>query len=130
MQIKARWLFAIVFALFTAPAVSQDVVGKWGATVDTPQGPFAFVLSFSVDPSGKVTGSMQNDFIGTVPLKDPVLKGNEVSFSVKLEGNPDGPVTISYKGTVNGDALVITSKLEGAAGAGGGEQTFTARRTQ
>jgi len=63
----ARRFFAVAaaLALFALPLAAQTgVAGKWNASVDTPNGPFAFVFEFIVDAAGKLTGSMQNEFIG------------------------------------------------------------------
>ena len=130
MAIRTFVLGILVTAL-ALPVAAQTAAGKWNASVDTPQGPFAFVFEFAVDATGKLTGSMQNEFIGSVPIKDGVLKGNEVSFKLTFEGSPDGPLTLSYKGTVKGDDLALTSKFEGTPPGGGpAEQKFTAHRAK
>lgn len=118
-------------ALLALPGVAQQgAAGKWNASVDTPQGPFAFVFEFLVDAAGKLTGSMQNDFMGSIPIKDAVLNGNELAFKLTFDGF-DGAMTINYKGVVKGDELTLTSKFEGAPPGGGpAEQTFTATRAK
>jgi hypothetical protein len=81
------------------------------------------------DAAGKLTGVMLSDFIGSVPIKDGAIKGNELSFKLSFEGGPDGPMTVSYTGTVKGDELVMRSKFEGTPPGGGpAESTFTATR--
>jgi hypothetical protein len=128
---KLRLVLAAFLLMSAVPSWGQTIVGSWNATADTPQGPFAFVWKFEVDSTGKLSGSMQNDFIGSVSLNDVTLKGDQVSFKVTIQGNPDGPVTISYTGVAKGDELAVTSKLEQpAAQAGAGEQTFMANRVK
>jgi hypothetical protein len=123
------FVFAAVAALLAFPSVAQDAAGKWNASVDTPNGPFAFVFEFAVDAAGKLTGSMQNEFIGSIPIKDGAIKGNELSFKLTIEGAPDGAITINYNGVVKGDELQLTSKFEGTPPGGGpAESTFTATR--
>jgi hypothetical protein len=125
------FLLAAAVVLFAIPATAQNAAGKWNASVDTPNGPFAFVFEFLVDAAGKLTGSMTNDFIGSTPIKDGMLNGNELSFKLTFEGGPNGPMTISYKGTVKGDELALTSKFEGTPPGGGpAEQSFTATRAK
>lgn len=126
---KLRLVLAVCLFSSALPIWAQTIVGSWNASVDTPQGPFAFVWKFEVDNAGKLSGSMQNDFIGSVPLSDVTVKGDQVTFKVTIQGNPDGPVTISYAGVAKGDELVVTSRLEQPA-AQAGEQTFTAKRVR
>jgi hypothetical protein len=108
----------------------QGAAGRWNASVDTPQGPFAFSFDFAVD-GGKLTGSMNNEFFSAA-VKDGVVNGNNISFKLSIEGAPDGSViTISYTGTVKGDELALTSKFEGEPPGGGpAEMMFTATRAK
>ena len=131
MRVRSLVLGAAL-ALFALPGAAQTgAAGKWNASVDTPNGPFAFVFEFLVDAAGKLTGSMQNEFIGSLPIKDALLKGNDLSFKLTIEGGPNGAMTISYKGSVKGDDLQLTSKFEGEAPGGGpAEQSFVAHRAK
>jgi len=133
MNVRSLLLGALaaLVALVALPAAAQDAVGKWNASVDTPNGPFAMVFEFLVDAAGKLTGSMSNDFMGSTPIKDGMLNGNDLSFKLTFEGGPNGPMTISYTGTVNGDEVALVSKFEGAPPGGGpAEQTLTATRAK
>jgi hypothetical protein len=130
MTIRALVL-SILVSVFALPLAAQQAAGKWNASIDTPQGPFAFVFEFIVDAAGKLTGSMQNEFIGSIPIKDAALKGSELSFKLTIDGGPNGPMSISYKGTVKGDDLALTSKFEGTPPGGGpAESSFTAHRAK
>ena len=127
MKIRS-FVFATVATLLAGQALAQGAPGKWNASVDTPNGPFALVFEFAVDAGGMLTGSLQNEFIGSIPIKDGAIKGNELSFKLSID-SPDGALTISYKGTVTGDELLMTSKFEGTPPGGGpAEQSFTATR--
>ena len=125
-------VIAALLAVLTLPVTAQQVaVGRWNASVDTPNGPFAFVFEFLVDAAGKLTGSMQNEFIGATQIKEAATSGNDLSFKLTFEGGPDGPMTISYQGTVKGDELAMTSKFEGTPPGGGpAEQSFTMTRAK
>jgi hypothetical protein len=128
MRTRAFFLGALA-TLLTLPAAAQTAAGKWNASVDTEFGPFAFVFEFIVDAAGKLTGAMQNEFIGAIPIAEGAIKGNDISFKLTIEGGPEGPMTISYRGTVTGDELALTSKFEGTPPPGGAaETTFTATR--
>ena len=123
---------AATLALLALPAAAADgIAGKWNASVDTANGPFALVFEFAVD-GGKLTGSMQNDFIGSIPLENGRVKGNDVAFklTIAIEGAPEA-IKINYTGTVKGDELALTSKFEGTPPGGGpAEQSLTATRAK
>jgi hypothetical protein len=130
MRMPFRVLLILAAGSLALPILAQQgAAGRWNASVETPQGPFAFSFEFAVDAAGKLTGSMNNEFFGATPIKDGVVKGNDVSFKLTFAGAPDGDITVSYTGTVKGDELALTSKLEGAPPGGGPpEQSFTAKR--
>jgi hypothetical protein len=125
-------VLAAAIALFALPIAAQNgVAGKWNASVDTPNGPIALVFEFIIDAAGMLTGSLQNEFIGSIPIKDGVAKGNDISFKLSIEGGPNGAMNIGYKGTVKGDELAMTSKLDGEVPGGGpAEASFTATRAK
>jgi hypothetical protein len=129
MTIRQMGLVAVL-ALIAIPATAQDAAGKWNASVDTPNGPFALVFEFTVDGE-KLAGSMSNEFMGATPITDGTVKGGELTFKLKMEGGPNGAMTINYKGMVKGDELALTSTFEGAPPGGGpAEQTLTATRAK
>jgi len=132
MRMPFRVLLVIAASLALPILAQQGPAGRWNASVDSPQGPFAFVFEFAVDAAGKLTGNMVNEFIGAIPIKDGVAKGNDVSFKLSIEGAPDGSVmNISYTGTVKGDELALTSKFDGTPPGGGpAEMAFTATRAK
>src|SRR5262245_1209906 len=132
MRTPFRVLLVLAATLAFPTLAQQGAAGRWNASVDTPQGPFAFTFEFAVDAAGKLTGSMNNEFIGAVPIKEGAVKGNDVSFKLSFEGGPDGgAMTISYTGTVKGDELALTSKFEGTPPGGGpAEMQFTATRAK
>jgi len=51
MKIRALVL-SILVTVFALPLAAQQAAGKWNASIDTPQGPFAFVFEFIVDAAG------------------------------------------------------------------------------
>jgi hypothetical protein len=116
----------VAFAL--AAAAQQGAAGKWSASIDTAQGPFAFELEFAV-AGNTLTGAMMNEFIGSTPISDGTVNGTDVAFKIKFDA-PDGAIVVSYRGSVSGDELKLTSKIESGAPPGGGpvETTFTAKR--
>ena len=127
---RTRVLFlGIVATLLTLPAAAQTAAGRWNASVDTEFGPFAFVFEFAVDAAGKLTGAMNNELMGVIPIADGAIKGNDISFKLVFDGGPNGAMTINYTGTVKGDELALTSKFEGTPPPGAQAETkFTATR--
>jgi hypothetical protein len=120
-------LGAGLLTAFAFAAGAQEAAGKWNASVQTEQGPFAFQLEFAV-AGNTLTGAMTNEFTGTTPITDGTINGKDVAFKLKFDG-PDGSIVISYTGTVTGDEMKLTSKFEGAPPGGGpAEMTFTATR--
>ena len=131
MATRSLVIVALLAVLTLPVAAQQGAAGRWSASVETPNGPFAFVFEFLVDAAGKLTGSMQNEFIGSVAIAEGALSGSALSFKLTFEGGPDGPVTLNYQGTVKGDELALTSKFEGTPPGGGpAEQSFTMTRAK
>ncbi|RPI61951.1 MAG: hypothetical protein EHM50_04810 [Lysobacterales bacterium] len=131
MRVPLRVSLILAAGSLALPILAQQgVAGRWNASIDTPQGPFAFAFEFLVDAAGKLSGAMHNELFGSTPIKDGAVDGNDVSFKLTFDA-PDGAMTISYTGTVKGDELALTSKFEGAPPGGGpAEQSFTAKRAQ
>ena len=93
-------LFGILSACATAPAAT----GKWNANLESPQGPFRVGFDFQVD--GKtLNGMTSNDFMGPVPISDGMVKGKEISFTVRYAGGPAGPMTQNFTGIVEQDQI-------------------------
>ena len=133
MRMPFRVLLVVAATTLALPLLAQQgAAGRWNASVESPQGPFAFAFDFAVDAAGKLTGSMNNEFFGATPIQDGVVKGNNVSFKLTFASAPDGStMTINYTGTVKGDELALTSKFEGAPPGGGpAEMSFTATRAK
>ena len=132
MRTPFRVLLVLAAILALPLFAQQGAAGRWNASVDTPQGPFAFTFEFAVDVAGKLTGTMNNEFFGATPIKDGVVNGNSISFKLTFEGAPDGgAMTINYTGTVKGDELAMTSKFQGEVPGGGtAEMSFTATRSK
>jgi hypothetical protein len=120
----------LAVALLALPAMADEVTGKWNLSVDTPQGPFVMVFELKAE-GDKLTGSMSNDFMGTTPISEGAVMGNDFTFKLVIDGGPAGPMKINYKGTVKGDDLTLVSKFEGEPPPGAeGEQTAVAKRAK
>ena len=125
MKLKHLLLLSCAF-LFTSPAFAQSIDGKWNANVSSPMGDFALVFDFTAN-GHELSGSMSMDMMGTTPISEGMIHGNEFSFTLSIQGGPGGPMVINYTGTMEGDTLNMSSTFEGAAPPGSeGEQTLIA----
>jgi hypothetical protein len=129
MKIR-MFALGLAAALMALPVLADGVDGKWNASVDTPQGPFALVFEFKAE-GAKLTGNMSNDFMGATPISEGTVKGNDVTFQLKIDTGQGPAMTINYKGTVKGDELTLISKFEGEPPGGGpAESTLVAKRAK
>src|SRR5688572_31245633 len=89
MRTPFRVLLVLAASILALPVLAQQgAAGRWNASVDTPQGPFAFSFDFAVDAAGKLTGSMNNELFGATPITNGVVNGNNVSFKLTFAGAP------------------------------------------
>jgi len=121
-------VLVLTLGLISFAVSAQDAAGKWNATVEGPQGQFSMVFDFAVD-GRNLTGSMSNDFMGTTPISDGTINGDELSFKVKVEGQ-NGAMTINYKGKVNADELTLTRTFDNPPPGAPAERTFVAKRAK
>ena len=127
---RSRLFAATLLAVVASPVFAEGATGKWNLSVETPNGPMTMVFDL-VAEGAKLTGTMNNEFMGAMPLSDGSIKGSHVAFKLKIEGGPNGPMTIAYNGEVKGDAIALTSKFEGALPEGApAEQQVTLTRVK
>src|SRR5262245_42225700 len=124
MRIQRLCAIAL-FTLLAVPSAAQSPAGTWQANVDSPGfGSIPTLFSFKVE-GAKLTGLFANSFIPLTPITDGAVKGDQVSFKVRLQSR-----TFGYKGTLKGNELMLTGSvvdgppLDGAQG----EMRFTLRR--
>ena len=129
-MIKRTVFFGLSLAVFALSAQAQDVAGKWSGSIDAQGVPFALVFEFTV-AGAELTGALMNEFIGSVPISEGMVDGDEVSFKLSIDMGPGGSLTINYTGVVEGDELKLTSTFEGGAPPGmPAEQTLVLMRAK
>jgi hypothetical protein len=79
--------------------MSED--GTWNLTMETPMGERRSTLTLSTT-GGKLTGQQEAEG-NTTEIAEGTVSGNDVSWKVSIT-NPM-PLTLTFNGTVNGDAL-------------------------
>jgi hypothetical protein len=75
------------------------LIGKWGLTTTTDQGPRTSTLIVRGDLTGRY-----ETFGGEIPVKDLKFEGNQVSFKVTM-GFGDQTREMEFKGTLDGKTL-------------------------
>ena len=121
---RHQWGIVAILTLLTVPVAAQSVAGKWKADIDTPGfGVVPTAFEFKIT-GNTLTGTFSNSFIPMpIPISDGTVKGNLVSFKLKLE-----TVTLAYKGPLKGDRLTLTTTVVEGTLPGPAELTFTATR--
>lgn len=127
-----QYFCLLMFSLLASPVFAQGAAGKWNATFQGRQGPMTMEFDFAVD-GNKLTGTMNNSFMGATPISDGEINGDDLKFVIKFQGPNGNSMTIDYTGKVNGDEMTLTSKFEnppqgGPGGGGPRGRTFTAKR--
>jgi hypothetical protein len=118
MRITAA-VFLVLVAAFAAPAFGQSFVGQWTATAVTPAGNMSETLTVVKTAGGY---EIKAELVGPVPEGAPqagpgsdiVMDGDKFSYK-RTVITPDGPLVITYTGTVSGDKFTGTVNLGGFA---------------
>jgi hypothetical protein len=106
----------VVLTLLAVPAAAQGPAGRWKTGIDTPEGRLPLMLELEVN-GDKLTGTVSNDFLPKFPIENGAVKGNELTFTLRLQA-----VTLTYTGRLKGDELTLKAKvLEGVPPASPGQ---------
>jgi hypothetical protein len=97
----------------------MSIDGTWKLTFETPIGTQETTLEAKA-VGGALTG-MQSGRDGSQPIHDGAVNGDEASWSLAITSPM--PMTLEFKGTVNGDVMSGSVKLGMF-----GETSFTAVR--
>ena len=79
--------------------------GTWNLTMDTPMGERRSTLTLSTS-GGTLTGTQEAEG-NTTEIADGTANGNDLSWKVSIT-NPM-PLTLTFSGTVDGNALTGTA---------------------
>lgn len=100
-----KTFFAVLLLLATvATTFAADVTGHWTGRINDQ---FDVTYDFKVDGE-KLTGSTQGPDGTAIQIKDGVIKGDDLSFTIEVMGN-----NLKIKGKVNGDVMKLTFTMEG-----------------
>ena len=109
MKRKLLLTALLIGCVFAAIAVIADLSGKWTGTFNAPDGnQYPLIYSFKLD-GGNLTGTLDAGGM-SVPIDSGMVKGDDVSFSVNVQG-----VTYSHKGKYfsAGDSVALDVTFEG-----------------
>ncbi len=109
MRIRLLALSSILILALASAALAADINGKWKATMESQMGSMEMNFAFKVDGE-KITGTMSSEMMGEQQISEGVIKGDDVSFAVAMEG-PMGAMKITYKGKVAGDEMKLTMQF-------------------
>jgi hypothetical protein len=101
--------FALVLLLIgSAGATQGDVTGDWEMTMVSPRGERTSNVHFEQDGE-KITVTMEGRQGGEI-TGEGTIKGNEIEWTIS-RSTPGGDMTMSYKGTVEGDTMSGTVEI-------------------
>jgi hypothetical protein len=100
-------LLVLIIAL---AACAADITGNWKGELETPQG--KVTVSYSLKQDGEaLTGTWQAAQSPTVQISDGQVKGDKVSFAVKI--GPSGGMVFAHEGKLKGEQIEFTMKPSG-----------------
>jgi hypothetical protein len=97
---------------------AEDATGSWKAAIETPNGTQTQTFALKLD-SGKVTGTVGSEMLGSLQIAEGRMEGDKISFSVSTDFG-----VIRYAGTVSGDTMKLTIAV------GDGQFTFDISATR
>jgi hypothetical protein len=84
----------------------MSIDGKWNITVQSPMG--AQKSEFSFNSAGSTLNGSQSSPQGSVPISNGTVEGDAVSWASAITSPM--PMTLTFSGKVNGDALAGSVK--------------------
>ncbi|MGF7081264.1 hypothetical protein [Mucilaginibacter sp. UYCu711] len=102
-----KWAILSVMVVLMASAIcyAEGAGGKWAGTI-------ALLYDVTVnmkEDNGKVNGIVNTE-IGDIPLKDGVIKGNDILFKPFTY---NGFAVSAVKGKIDGDKMLVTIVFQG-----------------
>ena len=106
MLIRVAALAALATAVWAA-----DITGKWSAQMNGPDGG-GMTMTFTFKQSGtKLTGTMDGPGGEPLQIQDGKVDGDKISFAISFN-----EMKIVHEGVVKGDEITLTVKMDGGPG--------------
>ncbi len=128
MKTKNIILSACFVLILATVAWAADVDGKWVGQTPGRDGAMQDVTMTLKADGEKLTGTITGRG-GETAISDGTIKGSEISFNIVREFNGNS-IKIVYKGTLAGDEIKFSRKMEGGPAAGAPAVEFTAKRSK
>jgi hypothetical protein len=111
---------AILLALSVGTALAADVTGTWTGEMGGPDGGGGMTITFHFKQDGtKLTGTVDGPQGDPLQISDGKVEGDKISFTLKFDRGDGGGMKITHQGTISGDEIKLSSKMEGGPDGGG-----------
>ena len=115
--------------MLSGVALAADISGTWAGTMAMGDNQMTLTYNFKQDGE-KLTGTVQGGPQGNpLTLNDGKVQGDKLSFNVNVD-TPNGTLKISNEGTIKGEEITLTAKMEGGDAASGGMPPMTLKRVK
>jgi hypothetical protein len=101
----------LVFVLMAGSCLAADVDGKWSGIFSMQGNDFPVSFNFKADGAA-LTGSTTGPDGTEIKISDGKIDGANISFVVNVDAG-GMPLTITYKGVVNGPEIKFTLDILG-----------------
>jgi hypothetical protein len=114
MRIKILVLAVFALSVMLSSALGADIAGTWKGTRDMMGQSMEVSFTFVPDKSDatKFTGTTPSRQGGENKISEGKIDGNNVSFTVVMEGGMMPGMKMKYKGAVTGDEMKLTMEMD------------------
>ena len=113
MKLRFAIFISVVLAATWAIAQGVNISGTWNAETISPRGKSEQTITFQ-QTGNTFTGEMVTSQGTKEPIKDGIVKGEDIEFNVERRQPTGETAPVAYKGKVTGDE--ITGTFTGATG--------------
>ena len=114
MRIKILVLTVFALSVMLSSALGADIAGTWKGTREMMGQSMDVSFTFVPDKSDatKFTGTTPGRQGGENKITEGKIDGNNVSFTVVMEGGMMPGMKMKYKGAVTGDEMKLTMEMD------------------
>lgn len=114
MRIKILVLALFALSVMMSSALGADIAGTWKGNREMMGQSMEVSFTFVPDPADptKFTGTTPGRQGGENKITEGKIDGNNVSFTVAMEGGMMAGLKIKYKGAVAGDEMKLTMEMD------------------
>jgi hypothetical protein len=111
MTRRVLFATAVLCAIFVGAGLAADISGSWSGTIHTGDDAVPLSFTFKQD-GGKLTGTVISPQGAPLPLNEGKVDGDKISFFVTAEMN-GSPTKFVSEGVIKGEEITLTIKAEG-----------------